>query len=175
MTIALCLLAVAALAAIIMAAPATTVRQTPAGIALKEGMHTKYAFASDPDISFWEKTTKPPTIDGGEAIDQTTQHNVTAKVQRSRVLLNYTPITFKATYDPAVITQIRALCNVEGAITESFPDGSTLDYFGFLQKAEFDELAEGVLPECTITIVPTNWDPVNNVESLPVLTSVGSV
>lgn len=155
-----------------MAAPATTARVDPVGIPLAEGASTTYAFERDPDVSLWEISTKPPGLDNGEGIDQTTQHNDTYRVTRPRLLVTLSPITFKFAYDPAVYTQILALVGQEGSITQHFPDGSTLDFWGYLKSAEFDELTRGTRPEGTATIVPTNWDPNNNVEAGPVLTSV---
>lgn len=155
-----------------MAAPTTTARTTPAGIKLDDGYTCKKAFTADPDVSFWEKSNKPPGIDGGEAIDTTTFFNATYRTMAARALKTLTVSTVKAAYDPNVINNILALVNVEGSVTDHFPDGSTLSYYGFLKSIEFDELVEGQQPECTITVVPTNFDPVARVEAPPVLTSV---
>ena len=79
-----------------MAAPAITARTTPAGIMLKDGYSTKIAFAADPDVSFWEKTVKPPGIDGGDGIEQTTMHNSAYRTMRSRSLKTLTEASGKA-------------------------------------------------------------------------------
>lgn len=155
-----------------MSAPATTARQTPAGIKLDDGYQTKIAFAADPDVSFWEKTVKPPGLDGGSPIDTTTMHNTTWRTMAARALITLTESTVNAAYDPNVYNNILALINVEGAITVRFPDGSTLSFFGFLQKFEPNDNAEGEMPMAAVTITPTNYDPVGKVEAAPVLTSV---
>lgn len=156
-----------------MAAPATTVRGTPAGRKLDEGFSTKIAFSRLATVSFWEKTVQPPGVDGGEPVETTTMHNLVWHTQNPRVLLTLTPHTTKVAYDPNVYNQIvNTLVNAKGSVTVRYPDGSTLDYFGYLQKFEPDQIEEGKQPEATITIVPTNFDPVNNVEAAPVLTSV---
>ncbi len=156
-----------------MAAPATTVRGTPAGIKLDEGFPTKIAFSRLPTASFWEKTVQPPGVDGGEPVETTTMHNLVWRTQNPRVLKTLMPHTTKVAYDPNWYNQIvSTLINQAGSVTVRFPDGSTLDYFGYLQKFEADQIEEGKQPEATVTIVPTNWDPVNHVESAPVLTSV---
>lgn len=152
--------------------PTTTVRQTPAGIRLTDGFSTKIAFAADPDVSFWEKDVKPPGIDGGDAIQTSTMHNVKWRTMASRALRTLTECTTTVAYDPNVYNNITALINVEGAITVHFPDGSTLDFYGFLQKFEAAALKEGEMPEATVTITPTNTDPTTGAESDPVLTSV---
>lgn len=155
-----------------MAAPATTVRQTPAGIKLDDGYSTKIAFAADPDVSFWEKTVQPPGIDGGDAIETTTMHNTTWRTMASRALKTLTEASCTAAYDPNVYNNILSLINVETSVTVHFPDGSTLAFYGFLKTFEVNEHTEGEQPEATITITPTNYDPTNKVEEAPVLTSV---
>lgn len=155
-----------------MAAPASTVRQTPAGIKLDDGFPTKIAFARDPDVSLWEIGVTPPGIDGGDPIDTTTMHNVTWRTMSPRQLKTLTPFSFRAAYDPVVYTSIVELINEPGAITVHLPDGSKLDFYGFLQTFEPDEHAEGEFPEASCAICPTNYDPVNRVEAAPVLTSV---
>jgi hypothetical protein len=155
-----------------MAAPAPTVRIAPTGIKLKDGFSTKITFAVDPDISFWEKTVKPPSIDGGDPIEQMTMHNVDWRTVAPRSLKTLGESTSTVAYDPAVYDQIKAIINVETTVTVRFPDGSTLAFYGYLQKFEPSEHQEGTQPEATVTIIPTNFDPVNHVEAGPVLTSV---
>ncbi len=155
-----------------MAAPASTTRQTPTGIMLDDGFKTLVAFARKPAVKFWEKTIKPPGIDGGDAIDQTTQHNTAWRTKAARALKSLTDSALKVGYDPKVYTEIQDLVNLEGSVTVRFPDGSTLDFFGYLKTFEPSELQEGTSPEASITIIATNWDPVNHVEAAPVLTEV---
>lgn len=155
-----------------MAAPATTARVAPTGIRLDDGYSTKIAFARDSNIQFWEKTVQPPSVDGGDAIDTTTMHNATYRTMAARSLITLGESKCTVAYDPDVYNAIIQLVNQEGAITVSFPDGSTLSFFGFLSKFEPGDLAEGEQPEADVTIIPTNWDPVNRVEAAPVLTSV---
>ena len=156
-----------------MAAPATTERVAPAGIRLDDGYQTLIAFALDPDVSFWEKTVKPPGLDGGDAIDTTTMHNVTWRTFAARQLKTLTNAQTKVSYDPNVYNNILSnLINREGAITVHFPDGSTLDFFGFLRTFDPQPLTKGQMPRATVAFTPTNYDPANNVEAGPVLTSV---
>jgi hypothetical protein len=155
-----------------MAAPTPSARVSPAGIKLKDGFKTVITFAADTDISLWEKNVTPPGIDGGDAVAQTTMHNVTWRTMAPRQLKTLTDFKVTAAYDPAVYTQILAIVNVETTVTVTFPDGSTLAFYGFLKTLEFADLVEGTQPELTATVVPTNFDPVNHVEAAPVLASV---
>jgi hypothetical protein len=155
-----------------MAAPTPTTRVSPTGIKLKDGYQTLVTIALDTNIEFWEKAVTPPGMDGMDKIDQTTMHNIRWRTCAPRSLVTLTDAPMTVAYDPQVYTSVLAVLNVETTITERFPDGSTLAYYGFLQKFEPQELTEGAQPEATITIVPTNFDPVNKVEAAPVLTSV---
>lgn len=156
-----------------MAVPATTPISAPAGIRLGDGYSTRIKFAADTDVSFWEKTIPPPGLDGGEAIDNTTMVNTAWRTFAPRALVTLTEFSFSAAYDPNAYNNILDnLLNVEGAITVHFPDLSTIDFYGFLRMFEPQDHEEGTQPEANVTIRPTNYDPVNNVEAAPVLTSV---
>lgn len=155
-----------------MSAPSPVTRVTPVGIYLEDGFSIKIAFAADPDVSVWEKAVGIPGIDGGDEIELVTQHNVAWRMKSSRALKTLTPFDFTGAYDPACYTQLNALINVETTVTERFPDGSTLSYYGFLKGVEFGQLQEGEFPEGTFTVVPTNRDPIARTEEAPVLVSV---
>ena len=154
-----------------MAAPTPTARGTPAGIKLEDGYQTLITFASHPTIKFWEKTVKPPGLDGGDGIDTTTMHNVTYRTFDTKHLKTLTESVLTGPYDPDVFTTLVAQININQACTTKFPDGSTLTYYGAITKAEIGEHKEGELPEMTITIKPTNWDPTGFVEAAPVFTA----
>lgn len=157
-----------------MSVPALTARGTPAGNFLSDGFSTKLAIAALPTVSFWEKEVQPPGIDGGEPIDTSTMHNLAWRTFVSRSLMTLTPFTLKAAYDPNVFatSQIQSLINREGAMTISFPDGSTLSFFAFTQKMEPEANVEGTFPTVSITICPTNYDPVAHVEAAPAYVNV---
>ena len=116
-------------------------------------------------------TVTPPGIDGGDAVETSTMHNETWRTMSPRHLKTMTDATLTAAYDPAVYDQIVALCNVHTTITIFFPDGSTLAFYGFLRLFEAQEAEEGSMPQCTVTITPTNTDPAG-LEAGPVMTSV---
>lgn len=157
-----------------MAAPVAMDMDTriPAGIKLDDGYETLIGFASHPTVRFWEKTVKPPGIDGGDAIETTTMFNVNLRTSAARKLKTLTEATFTAAYDPKVYDEILSLTNRETTVTVLFSDGSTLAFFGFLRLFEPQDCAEGAQPEANITIHPTNVDPVNHVEADPVLVEV---
>lgn len=145
----------------------TTTRSTPVGTKIDDGFSTLIAFAADPDVSFWEKTVKPPGIDGGDAIETTTMHNTTWRTMAARQLKTMTNITGTCAYDPVVYDQIVALCNVEGEFTVHFPNGDTLDVYGYLKSFEPQDNEEGSQPEANFEIVCTNVNPTTGAEVAP--------
>lgn len=152
--------------------PTPSERPTPLGIKLDDGYQTLVTIAADTDISFWEKTATPPGVDGGDAIETTTMHNTVWRQMASRALRTLTEMTVTAAYDPDVYDEIQAVTNLETTITVTFPDGSTLAFYGYVRSTEFGELAEGTQPEMTVTIQPTNTDPNDRTEQAPVMTEV---
>lgn len=155
-----------------MAAPTPTARQSPTGIRLDDGFSSLITFGADPNICFWEKTVTPPGIDGGDSIETTTMHTDAWRTMAPRQLKTLTDSSTTVAYDPNVFNEILALINVRTTITVTFPDGSTLAFYGFLRSFEPSELTEGEQPEATVNLTPTNYDPTNDVEAAPVLTSV---
>jgi len=153
----------------------TTSRSTPVGSRLDDGFSTKIAFAADADVSFWEKTVTPPGIDGGDPIDITNMFNSATRTKAARSLYEVTDASATVAYDPVVIDQILALVNVNGSITVHFPNGDTLDFFGYLRSFTPQENQEGEEPLADIVIVATNVDSSTGAETAPnYKTSVGT-
>lgn len=146
----------------------TTARVTPVGTHLDDGFSTKIAFAADSNVSFWERTVKPPGFEGGDAIDIVTMFNVTYRTKAPRQLIDLTDASGTAAYDPQVLDQIAALLNVNGWITAHHPNGDTWDFVGYLKTFETPEHSEGEFPLASFTIVVTNQ--LNGVETAPVFT-----
>lgn len=153
-----------------MAAPTPTARVTPNGIPLKSGHPTKVTIARDTDISFWEVEITPVGLEGGEPIDQTTMHNVTVVTRAEGDLIDVTPLTGTGAYDPALLSQAFQCINQPSVITETYQDGSTYCYHGYLRSLIRQSHVRGQQPRVAFTIVPTNWD--GTAEQVPVLTSV---
>lgn len=150
------------------AVPTQTAKQTPPGIQLTDGFPTTISFALLPGVNLWEVNVKPPGWDGGEAIDISTMHNVAYMTYAPRQLKKLTPISSNCAYDPNVLKQVTdSLINKPGSITIWFPDNSAVSFFGYLQKFEPTDMKEGEHPVAACIIIPTNYDPVNNVEAGP--------
>lgn len=160
-------------ASILWTAPSPTARGTPSdNRQLPDGYQSKITFANNATISLFEKTTRPPGMDNGEAIDQTTMFNTKYRTFKLRQLITCTPVSYKVAYNPTGINDLYNQVGVETTITQSFYDGSTVAYYGGVTKFEPDEMEEGKLPMATVTITPTNRDPSSGAEAGPVVASV---
>lgn len=154
-----------------MTAPTPTARGTPSGRKMPDGYQTLYVFARIPTMGIWEKSVKPPGVDGGDAINTTTMQNLVWQTMAARALKTLTQSTFKAAYDPDTIPALVNAVNQLDTCTIHYPDDSSLAFYGFLKSVEFEDLVEGTMPEGTFTVTPTNYDPVGNVEAGPFLTA----
>jgi hypothetical protein len=167
------LIALGLLAMIVMAAPTPTARTSPTGKILENGHVSKITFARDANVNLWEIDVGQPAMDGGEPVDTTTQHNSQWRTRSPRTLIDLAPFTVTFGYDPIIREEaLNNLLNQRDTITIRYPDGSTLAFYGYLKSLTFDPLSEGEFPTGTAEIVPTNWDPTNDVEAAPVLTLV---
>lgn len=138
------------------------------------GYRCLISFQANANIYLAQKGTKPPGIDGGPKIDNTTFNNNQVKTYAPQALYELTDPTIKCAYDPAVIPQIIApgsgLINANTLVTCTFPNGGHIDFYGYLQKIDFAELVSGTQPEADVTIVCTNRDANGN-ESAPTYTA----
>jgi hypothetical protein len=154
-----------------MAAPTITARTLPDRPKIKDGFKTTIAFSQAPALCFWEEGVKPPGVDGGDPIPQTTMHNTAWRTAAPRQLKTLTEITVTVRYNPRLYHDILTAINREDSITVHFPDLSSLAFYGYLKSFEANELKEGEPPTGTISIIPTNYDYTNGVEAAPVYSS----
>jgi len=159
-----------------MAAPTYEARVTPLGedIPLQDGYRTVIGPSSNPNIGWFEKSVKPPGMDGGDPVDTTTMWNATYMTKAPRSLKDFTNVTCRAAYDPILYTEALALINSTDTFNISFSDGTTIAFYGYLKSFEPQEITEGTQPEADIEIVVTNWDATLGVEAGPVVDEVGS-
>lgn len=136
---------------------------------LKDGYQTLYSFSTASTVFFRERSVTPPGIDGGDEVDTTTMRNLKWRTRQPRKLISLTESSVTVSYDPEIYDDILAMVNENQLVTITFPDGSTLAFWGFLKNFTPGENSEGEFPSATITIVPTNQDD-NATEVDPVFT-----
>lgn len=138
---------------------------------LDDGYQTLISFAADPTVLFYEKTVTPPGVDGGGEVDTTTMLNSAWRTRNPKALITLSNAAMTVAYDPATYPEIVALVNVNNLITVTFPDGDTLDFWGWLNTFTPGEHQEGEQPTADIEIIPSNQNA-SGVETAPVHTPV---
>lgn len=155
-----------------MAAPTPTTRTLPTGYKMPEGFKSLVTFSSYPSLDIWEIENKPPSVESGDPINTTTQHNITWRTFYLPRLKTLKPFTIKFAYDPDILmTNLLALIGDNSqTITFLMPQNANICFYGGMQSYELDALKEKEFPTGSMTIVPTLFDTVNKVEAAPVLT-----
>ena len=157
-----------------MAAPtplAIGTRTGQTGRKIDQGYQVLIGLSNSLAVNFWEISVKPPGIDGGDAIDTSTQFNTAVHTSRARFLKKITDAGAKVQFDADCLSSCYAQVNVEQVITIFFPDGDRYTFFGYLKSFMPGDMAEGAKPEADIVIVVTNWDYINGVEAVPVFSA----
>lgn len=137
---------------------------------LEDGFATKYTFGTQTTSLMKEKTLTPAGMEGGGAIDQSTMHNTAYRTAKPKTLKNMTPSNATVSYDPGVYADIINMINVNQLITITFPDDSTVAFYGWLDSFVPNEHVEGEQPTAEITIIPSLLDGTNT-ETAPVYTA----
>lgn len=161
-----------------MAAPSPSARPTsPTGFKMPDGYQSLFAFKNASGIQLWMQTNKFGGYDGGDKIPTSTMFNIAWRTFAARKLKTKDDSTSKCAFDPDVFNPtgtgggiVVTINDDSETITEFFPDGSTLAYWGFLNKFMNPEFKEGDFPTADVTIVCTNWDKLNQVEAGPIFT-----
>jgi len=130
----------------------------PSGKRIRDGFPTLINLPAVPGIAFWEKEVTPVGVDGGGPNDTTNMRNTAWRTRQPKKLRTADNVTVKAQYDPKVITDIVAQCNVNQQIEVVYPDTSKLTVWGWLNSFKPDALKEGEAPEATVEFVVSNQD-----------------
>ncbi len=128
---------------------------------LDDGFSTKIEFSSGTSgVTFlmYEKEVTPPGVSGGGANDTTTMRNSIWRTAKPKKLITLSPASFVGAYDPEVYDEIIAMINVNQSIEVTFPDESTLTFWGWLDEFVPNAIVEGEQPTANITIIPSNQD-----------------
>jgi hypothetical protein len=133
---------------------------------MTDGFSTKISFASDPTVLFYEVGVTPPSIMGGGTNDTTNMHNTSWRTIAPKKLKSLGQAAATVHYDPAVYGDIVNLINVNNLITITFPDSTTLKFFGWLESFTPNESVEGATPTAAVVIQCSNTNA-SGAESAP--------
>lgn len=135
-------------------------------VRLDDGHSTIITFSEAPTIKLYEKEVTPPGMTAGGPIDTTTMRNERWRTFTPRSLLSMTPISATVAYATIAIPTLFDLIGVLQQITITWPDGSTVTIWGWLEEFTPGSNVEGEQPTATITVQPSNTDT-DGVETAP--------
>lgn len=137
---------------------------------MDDGFATTISFPSHASIKFYEKTVTPPGVSGEGAIDTTTMLNTTYRTRKPKSLKTLTDSSVTVAYDPAVYPEILAIINDNQLITITYPDTSTLVFYGWVDSFVPGAQTEGEQPTAEVSIISSNQTD-GGVEYAPVWAS----
>lgn len=151
-----------------MAAPVPNTRQFPTAMRLDDGHQSVIAWNSQADLAIFEKTLQVPATDNGDPIETSTMLNQEFETKAPQRLKGHDDGVVVAGFDPNARETIDDLVGLPDSISWWYPEGTGYVHWGYARRAEFSPLTKGEMPEVTISIVQTNWDPYNCAEAGPV-------
>jgi hypothetical protein len=125
---------------------------------IDDGFSTRISFGADSSVEFWEKEVTPVSIEAGGPNDTTTMHNTTWRTRAPKKLKTLGEMSAVCAYDPAVYDSILPMIGVIQTITVTFPDGSTLEFYGWVDVFKPNRIVEGEQPTAEVTIIASNQD-----------------
>ena len=137
---------------------------------LDDGFSTTIDFADFPSLGglvMWEKTVTPPGVSGGGANETTTMRNTALRTNAPKKLKSMGEGGATVAYDPAIYTTLFAAVNVNQLITINYPDGSNIQFWGWLDNFEPSEIVEGEQPTADLTFICSNQNAAGE-ETAPV-------
>lgn len=136
---------------------------------LDDGFSTLIGLANLPTVKIFEKAVTPPGMQAGGAINTTTMRNIAFRTSAPKQLKTLTQVTTTVAFATAAIPDIQSQIGVVQLITVSYPDGSTLAFYGWIDEFMPGSFSEGEQPTATLTVHPTMRD-LDGEEHAPVYT-----
>lgn len=139
---------------------------------IDDGHPTRVTFSasSSAALLFYEREVTPPGVSAGGENDTTTMRNTQWRTKAPKQLFSLTPMTEVAKYDPAIYDEMVSMIGVNQQVTITFPDESTLVFWGWVDEFTPNALTEGTMGTANVTIIPSNQNA-SQVETAPVYTA----
>jgi len=137
---------------------------------IDDGFSTTITFSagtSGVTLLLWEKEVTPPGASMGGGNDVTTMRNTAWRTISPKHLMTLTECSCVVAYNPEVYDEIIAMLGTNQSIIITFPDDSTLTWWGFIDSFTPGAIVEGEQPTADLAMVPTNQNG-SQVETAPV-------
>lgn len=131
----------------------------PNEVRLDDGFSTIITLANIPTIKLFEKDVTPPGMTAGGPIDTTTMRNVEWRTGAPRKLKSLTQVAATVAYATEAFPTIWAQIAVIQLVTVTFPDGSSIVFWGWLEEFTPATNTEGEQPTAGIVVQVGNRNP----------------
>lgn len=121
---------------------------------LDDGFSTIITIANLPTVKMFEKEVTPPGFTAGGAIETTTMRNTAYRTNAPRKLKSLSPMTSTVAYATSALEGIWAQIGVNQLITVTFPDGSSLVFWGWIEEFTPSNMVEGEQPTANLVVQP---------------------
>jgi hypothetical protein len=127
-------------------------------VRLDDGFSTTIELENIPTVKLFEKEITPPQISAGGPINTTTMRNLAWRTASPKKLKNMGPINTTCAYATSAIPVLFAQIGVNQRMTISYPDGSWLRIWGWLEEFTPAAFTEGEQPTATVVFQPSMHD-----------------
>ena len=141
---------------------------------MDDGFSTIITIANLPTIKLYEKEVTPPGLQSGGAIDTTTMRSTDWRQMAPRKLKSLTPVSATVAYASGVYPQIRDQLGINQLVTVTFPDDSTIEFYGWIEEFTPGACVEGEQPTATLTVQPSLTNPTTGLTAAPVYHTASS-
>jgi len=135
---------------------------------MDDGFSTIITLENLPTAKLYEKEVTPPGITSGGPIETTTMRTVTWRTNAPRQLKSLSPVSATVAFAADVIPQMIAQVGINQLITVTFPDGSTIQFYGWVEEFTPAAFTEGEQPTATLTVQPSLVHPTTGATTDPV-------
>ena len=129
---------------------------TPANqLRLDDGFATYITFANIPTVKLFEKEVTPPGMSANGPIDTTTMRNTAWRTMAPKALKTMPQISATVAYATDAIEVLYGQVGVNQPIFVTFPDGSTVSFWGWIEEFTPGAHTEGEQPTASLTVQPS--------------------
>jgi hypothetical protein len=126
---------------------------TPANeLRLDDGFSTIITFENMPLAKFYEKDVTPPGYTAGGPIETTTMRNIAYRTSAPRQLKSCTQVSATVAYATSALEGLFTQIGVNQLVTVTFPDGSTIAVYGWIEEFTAATHVEGEQPTAQLTV-----------------------
>lgn len=140
-------------------------------VRLDDGFSTIITLSNVPTIKLYEKDVTPPGMTAGGPIETTTMRNTEWRTMAPRALKSLTQVSATVAFATEAIPILFDQIGVIQEIQVTFPDGSSLTFWGWLEEFTPATFTEGEQPTANIVVQTGNrnveGDEVAPVYSVP--------